>query len=282
MGRVADDTPWGDLDRPPLNAAALRRALVTPTGWASVEVVADTGSTNADLLEATRAGAQDRTVLVAEHQGTGRGRHTRTWSSPPRAGLTLSVLLRTTGVPVARLGWLPLLAGVALVDVLRRVAEVDAALKWPNDVLIGGRKVAGILAEVAATTPEPAVVLGIGLNVSLRFEELPVPEATSLVLAGAALTDRDPLVRALLRELADRERDWRAAGGDPAAGLAQDYRARCATLGEDVRVLLPHGAELLGRAVRVDDDGRLVVRDGAGTEHVLSAGDVTHVRLAAR
>jgi BirA family biotin operon repressor/biotin-[acetyl-CoA-carboxylase] ligase len=282
MGPVADDTAWSDLDRPPLNAAGLRRALVAPDGWAALEVVADTGSTNADLLEAARAGAQDRTVLVAEHQGTGRGRHARTWSSPPRAGLALSVLLRTTGVPVARLGWLPLLAGVAVVDVLRRVAEVDAVLKWPNDVLIGGRKVAGILAEVAVTSPEPAVVVGVGLNVSLGTEELPVPEATSLTLAGAGLTDRDPLLRALLRELGDREREWRAGGGDPTAGLAQDYRARCSTLGQDVRVVLPHGGELLGRAARIDDDGRLVVRDGSGTEHVLSAGDVTHVRLAGR
>lgn len=287
MGAVADDTAWTDLDRPPLNAAALRRALVAPEGWAALDVVADTGSTNADLLEAARAGAQDRTVLVAEHQGSGRGRHARTWSSPARAGLAMSVLLRTTGVPVARLGWLPLLTGVAVVDVLRRVAEVDAVLKWPNDVLIGGRKVAGILAEVAATSPEPAVVVGVGLNVSLRTEELPVPEATSLVLAGAALTDRDPLLRALLRELGDRERAWRAAGGDPATGLAQDYRLRCATLGQDVRVVLPHHdvdrpAELAGRAVRVDDDGRLVVRDGSGAEHVLAAGDVTHVRPAGR
>ncbi|UZJ25507.1 biotin--[acetyl-CoA-carboxylase] ligase [Rhodococcus antarcticus] len=279
---MADDTAWTDLDRPPLNALALGRALVAPGGWAALDVVADTGSTNADLLEAARTGAPDRTVLVAEHQGTGRGRHARTWSSPPRAGLALSVLLRTTGVPVSQLGWLPLLAGVAVVDVLRRVAEVDAVLKWPNDVLIGGRKVAGILAEVAVTSPEPAVVVGVGLNVSLRTDELPVPEATSLTLAGAALTDRDPLLRALLRELGDREREWRAGGGDPAAGLAQDYRARCSTLGQDVRVVLPHGGELLGRAVRIDDDGRLVVRDGSGIEHVLSAGDVTHVRLAGR
>jgi BirA family biotin operon repressor/biotin-[acetyl-CoA-carboxylase] ligase len=126
------------------------------------------------------------------------------------------------------------------------------------------------------------VVVGVGLNVSLGTEELPVPEATSLTLAGAGLTDRDPLLRALLRELGDREREWRAGGGDPTAGLAQDYRARCSTLGQDVRVVLPHGGELLGRAARIDDDGRLVVRDGSGTEHVLSAGDVTHVRLAGR
>jgi len=274
---------WEDLDRPPLNVTALRRAVVVPRGdWAALDVVSTTGSTNADLLAAARAGARDRSVLLAEHQGSGRGRHTRTWSSPPRAGLALSVLLRTSGVPVARLGWLPLLVGVAVVDVLRRVAEVDAVLKWPNDVLVGGRKVAGILAEVAATAPEPAVVVGLGLNVSLTAEELPVPEATSLLLSGAACTDRDPLLRAVLREVGARERRWRAAAGEPAAGLGADYRLRCSTLGRDVRVALPGGEQLLGTAVAVDDSGRLVVRARSGASHVLSAGEVTHVRLTGR
>jgi len=282
-GRVSDPGPWEDLSRPPLNVAALRRALLRPAGdWTRVDVVATTGSTNADLLAAARSGAPDRSVLVAEHQHTARGRHGRSWSSPPRAGLTLSVLLRTGGVPVARLGWLPLLTGVALVDVLRRVAEVDAVLKWPNDVLVGGGKVAGILAEVATTTPEPTVVVGLGLNVSLRTDELPVPEATSLHLLGAGCTDRGLLLRALLRELAVRESSWRRAGGDPASGLGQEYRLRCSTLGQRVRVVLPAGQVLAGRAVAVDDDGRLVVAADDAVEHVLAAGDVTHVRLTGR
>ncbi len=286
---MPDPTAWTDLDRPPLHERALRRGLVEQGGWAALDVVASTGSTNADLVAAARAGAPDRTVLVAEHQGAGRGRHDRTWSSPPRAGLSFSVLLRPTGVPVARLGWLPLLTGIAVVDALRRVAEVDAVLKWPNDVLVDGRKVAGILAEVVTTSPGAAVVVGVGLNTGLRTEELPVPEATSLALLGAACTDRDPVLRAVLRELAEREDAWRAGAGDAeragagnAAGLAADYRARCSTLGRDVRVVLPAGVELLGRATDVDGDGRLVVTDAAGRGHPVSAGDVTHVRLAGR
>lgn len=274
---------WHDLDRPPLSAPALRRALVSPHGpWAALDVVADTGSTNADLRAAAGDGAVDRTVLVAEHQGAGRGRHSRTWSSPPRSGLAVSVLLRPAGVPVSGLGWLPLLTGVAVVDVLRRIGEVDAVLKWPNDVLIDGRKVAGILAEVVATGPELAVVVGLGLNVSLRAEELPVPEATSLALCGATCVDRDPLLRAVLRELDVRERRWRAAGDDAGRGLAEDYRARCSTLGKSVRVVLPNGQDLLGTAVAVDDAGRLVVRSASGADRVLSAGDVTYVRSAQR
>jgi BirA family transcriptional regulator, biotin operon repressor / biotin---[acetyl-CoA-carboxylase] ligase len=275
---------WTDLERPPLDVAALRAALVAPAGdWASLDVVARTGSTNADLLVAARAGAPDRSVLVAEQQDAGRGRHARTWTSPARAGLSMSVLLRTTGVPLSVLGWLPLLAGVAVADAVQRLAEVEVTLKWPNDVLIDGRKVGGILAEVAATTPEPAIVVGLGLNVSLRAEELPVPTATSLLLAEAACTDRDPLLRAVLRELAAREARWRSAGGDPVrSGLVADYRARCSTLGRTVVVTLPQGRALNGEAVDVDDMGRLVVRDAEGVQHSVSAGDVTHVRAAER
>src|SRR5882762_725474 len=155
-------SPYRDLDRPPLHEAALRRALVVPDGlWTAIEVRAETGSTNADVAEAARAGAAEGLVVVAERQRAGRGRQGRQWESPPRAGLAVSVLLRPQ-TPTGRYGWLPLLAGVALVETVRRLGELDAVLKWPNDLLIAERKCAGILAEAAAG----AVVVGIGLNVS--------------------------------------------------------------------------------------------------------------------
>jgi BirA family biotin operon repressor/biotin-[acetyl-CoA-carboxylase] ligase len=165
-----------------------------------------------------------------------------------------------------------------VVNALRSVAEVDAVLKWPNDVQIDGKKVAGILAEVAATSPVPSVVVGVGLNVTMTEAELPVPTATSLQLADAATTDRDTLVRALLRELglqwsAWRDDEWRTDA------LAADYRARCGTLGRQVRVVLPADRELLGLASDVDEQGRIVVRpDGGGEPVAVSAGDVTHLR----
>src|SRR5215468_535735 len=192
---------YSDLDRPPLRGKDLRRALVRPDGlWNAVEVKQETGSTNADVAQAARDGAAEGLVVVAERQTSGRGRMGRQWESPARAGLMFSVLLRPAAdTPVSRYGWLPLLAGVAVVEAVRRLGEVDAVLKWPNDVLIDGRKCAGILAE---SVPDRGVVLGIGLNVTMREDELPVPEATSLALAGSACTDRDPLLRALLRELA--------------------------------------------------------------------------------
>jgi BirA family biotin operon repressor/biotin-[acetyl-CoA-carboxylase] ligase len=270
---------YSDLGRPPLNATALRRALVRPGSfWQDLRIVPSTGSTNADLAAAARAGAPEGSVLVAEAQDAGRGREGRQWVSPPRAGLTFSVLLRPDGVPVARWGWLPLLAGVALTRAVGRLGEVDAWLKWPNDLLLGPerKKGAGLLAEVA----DGGVVVGIGLNVTTLAEELPRPDATSLTLEGAACTDRGPLLQAVLRELEHDYLAWRDTGGDPeASGLRRVYTESCDTIGRNVRVLLPADATLTGEATDVDEDGRLMIRpDGGGPEVAVAAGDVVHVR----
>ncbi|MFG1952227.1 biotin--[acetyl-CoA-carboxylase] ligase [Micromonospora sp. NPDC048830] len=288
-------SPYTDLDRPPLSAARLRRALVAPHGpWRRLELRAETGSTNAEAAEAAGAGEPEGLVVVAERQTAGRGRRGRGWQSPARAGIAASVLLRPgeavpergwPPAPTTGYGWLPLLAGVALVEAVARLAELDAALKWPNDLLVDGAKCAGILAEAApgpSPAQAPAIVLGIGLNVTLRADELPenptgLP-ATSLQLAGAATTDRDPLLRALLRSLADWYDRWRSAGGDAqASGLREAYLAACATVGRPVRVLLPGGDELTGTAVGVDPDGQLLVDTPAG-RRTLAAGDVLHLR----
>lgn len=280
---------YSDLGRPPLSERALNRALVREESfWRDVRVVERTGSTNADLAALARAGgdgAAEGTVLVAETQTAGRGRLGRAWNAPPRSGLMFSVLLRPgPAVPPARLGWIPLLTGVATAAAIRSVtgrtdlgeegSAVEAGLKWPNDLLVGERKLAGILAERA----DDAVVVGVGLNVSLREEELPVPAATSLVLEGAAVSDREILLRAVLRELALRYTEWRAADGDPdGSGLRPAYRAHSVTLGRQVRIELPGGGTATGTAVDVDAEGRLVIRTD-GAERAFSAGDVVHVR----
>ncbi|PZG74154.1 biotin--[acetyl-CoA-carboxylase] ligase, partial [Streptomyces sp. NTH33] len=236
---IPQGSRWSDLDRPPLNATALRRGLVRADGlWSRLDVVQRTGSTNSDLVARAAAGeVAEGAVLVAEEQTAGRGRLNRQWTAPPRSGLFFSVLLQPSEVPVVRWGWLPLLTGVAVATGLSRAAGVDTALKWPNDLLVtvGGeeRKAGGILAERAG---DDGVVVGVGINVSLRQEELPVPQAGSLALAGAVSTDRDPLLRAMLRSLEDWYVRWRAAGGDPAAsGLQETYAAGCATLGRPRR-----------------------------------------------
>lgn len=255
----------------------LRGALCPPAGgWADVDVVATTGSTNADLAAAAERGAPDRSVLLAHAQDAGRGRRERSWSSPPGAGLACSVLLRPAGVPAAALGWLPLLTGLAVASALGEDTGLDVGLKWPNDVLVGESKLAGILAELV---PGPAVVVGLGLNVSLTVDELPVPWATSLALAGVRRTVAEVAV-AVLGRLDALERRWRAAGGDVVGtGLAAEYRERCTTLGREVRVELAAG-ELVGRAEDVDADGRLLVRTSAGVLTPVLAGDVTHLRPA--
>lgn len=256
-------SPYDDLDRPPLHTGALRRALA-PDGW-RVEVLTESPSTNAVVAERARAGEPAGLVVAAELQTAGRGRLDRSWTSPPRAGLTFSVLVRPD-LPPAQWSWLPLWTGLAVQTALSARAEVDAELKWPNDVLVGGRKVCGVLAEVPVTG---AAVLGIGLNVTNRADELPHDGATSLALAGARTVDRDTLLRALLRALGD-------VLADPVAARA-DYRARCGTVGRRVRVDLPGGRSVEGDAEGVDDAGRLVV---AGTSY--GAGDVVHLRPLSR
>lgn len=270
---------WSDLDRPPLNATALRRALIRPGGlWTSLDIVEATGSTNSDL--AARAGElAEGAVLVAEEQTAGRGRLDRSWTAPARSGLFLSVLLKPD-VPVDRWGWLPLLTGVAAATGLARAAGADFTLKWPNDLLVkvGGeeRKTGGILAERVGTD---GVVIGIGINVTLREDELPVPQAGSLVLADAISTDRDPLLRALLRSLENWYGTWRAANGDAhASRLQETYAAGCSTLGLTVRAELPGDRTLVGEAVAIDSDGRLVVTTPDGKDHPIGAGDIVHLR----
>lgn len=277
-------SPYQDLDRPPLSEASLRRGL-TGAGafYTDVRVLAETGSTNADVARAARAGAAEGLVLVAEGQSAGRGRLDRVWVTPPRSALAVSVLLRPDEVPLTRWSWLPLLAGVAAATALGRLACLPVKLKWPNDLIVldpddprgrPPRKLGGILVERAGD----AAVVGIGVNVSARAAELPIPTATSLAMLGAAVTDRDPLLRALLRELAEGYQRWRAVAADrDDERLRAEYRRLCATLGREVRVELPGDDDVTGLAVDVDAAGRLAVRTPWGSR-VVSAGDVAHVR----
>jgi BirA family biotin operon repressor/biotin-[acetyl-CoA-carboxylase] ligase len=267
------DTDSPAPDRPGLDGAALTAALTGSTLWRSVEVVDSIGSTNAALVAAAAEDAPEGTVLVAEHQEAGRGRLDRVWTSPPRAGLTVSVLLRPD-VPAARRAWLSLFTGVALAEAVAEAAGVRASLKWPNDLLApDGTKLAGILAETAGR----AVVVGVGLNVSTTADELP-GTGTSLTLVSGADVDRAAVLLAFLRAFERRYRDWVRAAGDPvASGLARDYLAWCSTVGTTVTVTLPDGSTLEGVAEAVDWDGRLVVRGPAGPV-ALASGDVRHVR----
>lgn len=289
--------------RAPLDLDRLRSAVLGPDGVARLDVVAETDSTNADLVRAAAEGAEaypDLSVRAAEYQAHGRGRLDRSWTAPARSAMLVSVLLRPAGpggaaLPVRAYAWLSLLAALAAVAAVESVAGVTAALKWPNDVLVGDRKLAGILAQLGPAGDDglPPVVVGTGLNVDLAPADLPVPTATSLraelaeLSAGAGADrrlDRTALLDAYLHEFSRLYRAFCRADGDATAGLdggpSLKHRVTevMATLGQSVRAQLPGDHQLIGIADRLDDEGALRIVDAAGREHTVTAGDVIHLR----
>lgn len=247
---------------------------LTAAACARLDVLTEVGSTNAEL----RARAGDTTdwphlsVLVTDNQTAGRGRLDRTWVAPAGSALAISVLLRELP-PTDLLGWIPLAAGVAMADaVAAQLPGREVAVKWPNDVLVDGRKICGILAEAAPG----AVIVGTGVNTAMPASALPVPTATSFVDLGMTADD-DRLIADYLQEFDSLLSALAAAGDAVASGLHAAASARCATLGLAVRVSLPGDRMLEGTATAIDVDGRLVVSSD-GVEHAVSAGDVVHVR----
>ncbi|MDQ0279379.1 BirA family biotin operon repressor/biotin-[acetyl-CoA-carboxylase] ligase [Arthrobacter silviterrae] len=331
---------------PALDERSLLQALTHPAGaFRRVDVVAQLGSSNADLAAGAAARpAQwpDLSVLIADSQIAGKGRLDRVWEVPAGSAMISSVLFRPgdpdahAGAPAfdpAGYGWLSILAGVALCEAVRSVAGVPAVLKWPNDVVANGRKLAGILAQLVpapatrhpadgslpapgspasqpgtrrsaegSAGPGPAVVVGAGLNVGQGREQLPVDRATSLALeldggqdggagldaaaggAGAAALDRNVLLPAYLNRFARLYEGFVSVGGDalrplPEGASVHDLASRLmSTLGTEVRAELPGGQMLHGTAVRLRSGGELELRDGDGALHVVSAGDVVHLR----
>jgi BirA family biotin operon repressor/biotin-[acetyl-CoA-carboxylase] ligase len=253
----------------PLDADLIRTAL--PPWPGELVVVAETGSTNADVRAAAMAGADPGYIVVAERQTAGRGRLDRSWDAAPGEGLTFSCLMRPELVPAERWAWLPLLAGVAVTDAVHGLR-----LKWPNDVLdAAGGKVAGILVERVDAPSGPMAVVGIGINVTGAPD---IPGASSLVRAGGDDVNRITVLAAVLTHLANRFLAWHATAGDAAAcGLDAAYRAVSATLGSDVQISLPGGGVLTGRAEDLDPDGALVIATANGSQRI-AAGDVTLVR----
>ena len=248
------------------------RLVVAGSVWTAARTVATTGSTNADVAAAARGAAESGLVLVSDHQSAGRGRFTRVWEAPPGTSLAISVLLRPPpGVPAKRWSWLPLLTGLAVADGLRVATGIRAEVKWPNDVLIDGRKVCGILAERVDGDAGAAAVIGMGVNTTLAEYQLPVPTATSLALAGADVEPGE-VAAATLEALGQWYLRW--LGG---ADLRADYAARCSSVGRTVRVQQSAIDSVVGEATGVDADGRLLVVV-AGRVLPFAAGDVAHLR----
>lgn len=259
--------------RPIADAPTIARLVGDDSGWGPIEVVAATGSTNADVAARARDGAPAGLVRVAREQTAGRGRLDRTWASPPDASISLSLLLQPEP-GFERWGWLSLLAGLAVSSALAELAPEPSAveLKWPNDVLVGGGKVCGILSERIEHRVGAKAVVGIGINLSLCADELPVPTATSLALEGI---DADPnvVVAGVLRHFSRYYTRWQSAGS-----LRAEYEARCASVGAPLTITVDAQRAVHGRGHGVDEYGRLRVATATGIE-TFAVGDVVHARM---
>ncbi|KQX06370.1 MULTISPECIES: biotin--[acetyl-CoA-carboxylase] ligase [unclassified Leifsonia] len=277
---------------------------------ARFEYLEEAGSTNDEMVQRAvgpdAAAWPDLSVLVTGSQTSGRGRLGRTWSAPAGRSLAISLLVRPrladgSALPADSLGWLPLLTGAAMTRAVRAAVRdhadklagtadedgapgsIDVSLKWPNDVLIDGYKVSGILAELLppAVGEEPGgVVIGAGVNLALDEHDLPTITSTSILLVTGEAPDADAVLALYLDAFMELYRSFLAADGDPdASGLHAEVTALCGTLGREVRVELPGGDVLIGTAAAIDGDGRLVVEDrDSGDSRAVSAGDVTHLR----
>lgn len=254
------------MDFPQAEAAASR-----------LEVLEESASTNAALrvLSADADAWPHLSVLITDNQTAGRGRLDRSWVAPAGSALAISVLIRELPSQPEAIGWIPLVAGLAMADAVTvQLSDHEVAVKWPNDVLVDGRKICGILAESTGS----AVVLGAGINTAMSPDQLPVPGATSFAVLSA-MCDEDRLVSDYLRRLEGLLSALAAWGDADRGGVHAAVSARCATLGREVDVVLPDGADLHGTATRLEPDGRLCV-DSGGEETLVSAGDVVHARLS--
>lgn len=258
----------------------LVRDALHAAGWIGPEPVLlpTVGSTNAEAAELAHNGAPDGMCVVSEEQTAGRGRLDRSWVSPKGAGLWLSYVVRPEDVPAERWTWLPLAAGLAARDAIRDVCRVPVDLKWPNDLVVtsamcggsgGTRKLGGLLAEVV----DDAIIIGLGVNVSLSALEMPTPTATSIYAEGGSI-DRTLILAALLTSLRRRVLQWRV--DDPQ--MRADYRDACRTIGQLVNVELPSGGALSGVVTGIDESGHLVVNDGE-SERIVTAGDAIHATI---
>ncbi|MBO9578208.1 MAG: biotin--[acetyl-CoA-carboxylase] ligase [Microbacteriaceae bacterium] len=249
-----------------------------------LEVIDSVPSTNAELAARERRARQPHfTSLVTLHQTAGKGRLGRTWSAPPGSSLAVSTVIRPKAIPLDRLGILTLLGGLAAREaVATQLPGSVVTVKWPNDVLIAGRKVCGVLAEVVPQTG--AIVLGVGINTAMTQEQLPVPTATSIAIESpdpvpaAELADR--VLTEFLAALAGLVARFEAARGDiDRAGLRDQLEAACGTIGAQVSVQQPDGSKFTGRALGIGADGSLLVASGGSADPAaILAGDVTHLR----
>jgi BirA family biotin operon repressor/biotin-[acetyl-CoA-carboxylase] ligase len=247
-----------------------------------LEYLSEIGSTNTYLLEQAQTDPEswsDFSVVVTDNQTAGRGRMDRSWEAKAGASLAVSVLLRPVEYGIEHYGWLPLLAGVAMRNaVASLISDADVSLKWPNDVLVNGEKVSGLLAEVLSNGK--GVVIGAGLNLLQTKDELPIPTATSLALHGVSGFSLDDVLVRYLAGFMRMYQEFNEAQGDTnLSGLKQAVLDVSSTIGREVNVLLPDGSSFVCNAAGLDNDGRLLVAVSNPVEiRAVAAGDIQHLR----
>ena len=249
--------------RTPLDEAEIN-SKITPY-W-RVSVVELTGSTQNDLLQLVESkNALDGQVIVTEYQSNGRGRLDRTFEAPAQSALLFSFYIKPRKQR-SEWGFIPLIAGLSLVRAITTIdTAMNVSLKWPNDLLINEKKCAGIIAQ----TSQEGIVVGIGLNVSMTSNELPVPNATSLAIEGSTITDRNLLLSQILNTFAELFEAW-----EEGSELLNEYANASSTIGKKVRIDLPGGENIEATVAHISHSGELVLDNG---RHV-SAGDVIHLR----
>lgn len=273
----------------PLNLDNIRSTLATTSLGHALYLHQDLPSTNTEAASLVRTGARDGTVVIAESQSGGYGRHGRTWFSPPGVNIYCSIIVRGMGENLSLsqwLSWVPLASALAVTEAAQQIAAVSLSLKWPNDLLFQERKVGGILCESSfATTNDPVVIIGIGLNVNVPLVSFPEelrPIAASLMEASRRPIDRNRFLAQLLLELEQCLGELRSSGP---LRLRQAYTARCATLGRRVRVLFTNERPIVGIAEALSADGALQVRPMSPHSRLqptplvdVRAADVIHLR----
>lgn len=242
--------------------------------WREVQWLDHTGSTNSDVAKEAQRGGAEGFVVATLEQRAGRGRMDRAWVAPPGTSLAFSMLLEPTQER-PRWGWLSLLAGIAVHEAIDGLALEPGRvqLKWPNDVLIDGRKVCGILNRLVEHPDGDRAVVGIGINVSISEEQLPVPTATSLRIAGLC-EEPKRLLGSVLECFQPLYEHWQETGE-----VRDEYQRRCASIGTPLRIVVDERRIVEGTGYGVDEHGRLQVATASGIE-TFAVGDVIHARLA--
>jgi BirA family biotin operon repressor/biotin-[acetyl-CoA-carboxylase] ligase len=229
-------------------------------------VVEVTGSTQDDLYQlASSESAIPKTILASEYQTNGRGRLDRNFEAAPHSALTFSIYIEPK-VDKSEWSFLTLLAGLSVHEALHALdPQTEIGIKWPNDLLIGEKKFVGMIAQAT----DKGVVLGIGINVGMSKEELPVANATSLAIEGFSILDRNTLLATIINHFEINLEMW-----EHDQSFLAEYRSASVTIGKDVEVTLPGGEVLKSRAIDISNAGGLMLENGSE----VTVGDVVHLR----